>query len=223
MQQAILATLLLCSIGMVNSAPATTANVIIGIPDGQLQNLILTQSALWLFKATDIAGHEIIYVGCVGFNTLVSSTTELLGTAKLHATTTNAAGSTITGVAEVTTASQSRITIIVPESAISSLSSTPPIFASTSVDANVQPITNLGPIFVRSNESTSTVILEDALSTSHLTTLDSQGFTIVEVIGVFTKLNGNVVTTDLSFAGRIPSLALSKATDCILPVRLCRL
>ncbi|KAF6227708.1 hypothetical protein HO173_012038 [Letharia columbiana] len=27
---------------------------------------------------------------------------------------------------------------------------------STSVDANVQPITNLGPIFVRSNESTST-------------------------------------------------------------------
>lgn len=203
--------ILLFKIHVVNSAPATTANVVIEIPDGQIQNPIPSQRAPSLFKATDIAGHEIIYVGTVGLNTLGSSITELLGTAKL-VTTTNAAGSTITGVAEAVTGSQSTVFTIMPESIISSLSSPPPIFAFTTVDANGQPIVNLGQTFLKSNGSTPRAILENGISISYVTTLDSEASAIVETVGVFTRHNGSVVTSVLSFAGNSFPLALSTTT-----------
>lgn len=214
LQHAILATFVLFEIGLVNSAPATTGVVAIEISDGQVQNPVPTQAALSplsLFKATDIAGHEIIYVGSVGLDTLGSSITELFDTAKLI-TTTNAAGSTIMGVAEVTTASQSTITTMILENVIPNLSSTPSILAFTSIDADGQPVVNLGQTFVRSNGSTFTAILESGISTSYLTTLNPQGSTIFETVGVFTRSNGSVVTSALSFAGKISSLALSKTT-----------
>ena len=210
-QKSILATFLLYIIGTVKSAPATTQNVLREIPDGQIQNLNPTQSVPSLFKATDIAGVEIIYVGSVGLNTLGSLTTELLGTARL-ATTTNSAGSAIIGVVQVTVASQSAFTTIIPESVIPSLSSTPPFFAFQSVDANGQPIVNLGQTFVRSNGSTSTAILQTGISTSHITISDSQDSTTVEIVGVFTRSNGSVVTNALSFADKVSSLALSESS-----------
>lgn len=208
LHQAVFATFLLRIIGTVSSTPPTTKNVVLQISDGQIQNPIPTQSATSLFKATDIAGLNIIYVGSVGLNTLGSSTTELLGTAKLI-TTTNAAGSAVTGVLQVTTTSRSAITTIIPESIIPSLSSTPSIFAFSSADANGQPIINLGQTFVKPNGSTSTAVLETGISTSHVTISDSQDSTTVEIVGVFTNLNGSVVTNTLSFVAEVSSLTLS--------------
>ena len=47
------------------------------------------------------------------------------------------------------------------------------------------------------------------ISTSYLTTVDSQGFTVMETLGLLTRSNGSVVTNILSFVMNPSSLALS--------------
>lgn len=60
---------------IVSGAPATSGVVGIQIEDGQIQVPASPQSATSLYKAIDVAGHEIVYIGSVGLNSLGSSTT----------------------------------------------------------------------------------------------------------------------------------------------------
>ena len=202
-------TLVLTSIHVVNGAPATTGVVVIEIPDGQIQNPIPTKSGLSLFRATDVAGDDIFYVGSVGQNTWGSLTTDLFGTVK-PVTITNSAGLTITGLPEAS-ASQSSITSVVPESAIPTLSSIPPSFAFTTIDAKNHSVVNLGQIFTRKDGSTSTAFILSDISTSCLTTVNSQGSTVFETLGLFTRSNGSVATDTLSFVTDSSTLALYMA------------
>ena len=200
-------TLVLTSINVVDGAPATTGVDVIEIPDGQIQNPITTESGTSLFKATDIAGNEIFYVGSVGQNALGSTTTDLFGTVK-PVTTTNSAGSIITGLAEAS-ATQGGVASIIPASDIPTLSSTPPSFAFTTVDANSHTVIDLGQVLTWGDGSTLTAVLMSGITTSCHTTVNSQGSTISETFGLFTRSNGTVVTNTLSFATDSSSLALS--------------
>ena len=83
--------LVLVSSRVVEGTPATTGVVVIQIPDGQIQDPVPTKTGLSFFSATDIAGHEIFYVGSVKQNTVGSPITDLYGTVTPMATT-NSAG-----------------------------------------------------------------------------------------------------------------------------------
>ena len=203
----VLLTSVLTSINVVNGAPATTGVVVIEIPDGQIQDPIPTESGTSVFKATDIAGNEIFYVGSVGQNALGSTTTDLFGTVK-PVTITNSAGSTITGLAEAF-ATQGGIASIIPVADIPTLSSTPPSFAFTTVDSNSHTVIDLGQVLTGRNGRTSTAVLMSGVAISCHTTVNSQGSTISETFGLFTRSNGSVITDTLSFAMDSSSLPLS--------------
>lgn len=202
-------TLVLTSNHVVNAAPATTEAVVVEISDGQIQNPPPTRPGTSLFKATDIAGHEIFYMGSVGQNTLGFPITDLFGTVQ-PVTTTNSVGSIVTGLLEPSS-TQGSMANIMPVSAIPTLLSLPPSFAFTTVDANNRSVVNLGQVFTRANGSTSTAVILSGVSTSRLTTVNSQGSTVLETLGLFTQSNGSVVTSTLSFVTDSSSLALSIA------------
>lgn len=200
-------TLVLTSSPVVKGAPATTGAVVIEISDGQIQNPVPTKSGLSLFKATDVAGDEVFYVASVGQNTLGSSTTDVLGTVE-PVTTTDLAGSAISGLAEASETSGS-ITSIIPVSAIPTLLSIPPSFAFTTVDGQDHSIVNLAQTFTRVDGSISTAVILSDISTSYLTTTNAQGSTVFETLGLFTRSNGSVTTNTLSFVADSSSLTLS--------------
>lgn len=209
LQLVVAVTPVLASTNPISGAPATTGVVVNEISDGQIQIPIPTTSGTSLFKATDVAGQELFYVGSVGQNALGSTTTDLFETVK-PITTTDSAGSTITGLAE-SSATQGGIVGIVALADIPTLSSTPLSFAFTTVDANNHSVVNLGQVLTREDGSTSTAVIMSGISTSRLTTVNPQGSTISETFGIFTRSNGSVVTNTLSFATDSSSLAPSTA------------
>ena len=195
---------MLASSPVTANGSTTTGVVVVEIPDGQIQVPVPTKSGISLFKAIDLVGYEIFYVGSVAQNTSGSPITKLFGTIK-PVTTTNSAGLTVTGVVEAATTSGS-ITSLVPLSLIPILSPTPPSYA---FQSNNSPIVNLGQIFTREDGSISTAIILYGVSTSRIATVNSRGSTIFETVGLFTRSNGSVATNALAFVTDSASLTLS--------------
>lgn len=201
-------TLVLTSNHVVNGAPATTE----ASSNSQSQTPLPT-----LFKATDVVGHEIYYVGSVGKNTLGFPDTHLLGTIE-PVTTTNSAGFPVVGLLEPSPAQRSMATLV-PVSVIPTLSSPPPSFAFTTVDTNNRSVVNLGQVFTRENGSTSTAVIMSGVSTSHLTTVNSQGATVLKTLGLFTGPNGSVVTSALSFVtSLVPATSIAGKPSLIASI-----
>lgn len=206
LQLVVSVTPVLTSTDAVNGTPATTGVVVIEIPDGQIQNPTPTKSGTSFFRGTDVAGQVIFYVGSIGQNALGATTTDLFGIVR-SITTTNSAGSTITDLAE-SSATQGGIVSTIALSDIPTLSSTPPSFAFTTVNANNRSVVDIGQLLTGKDGSTSTAVILSGISTSCRTTVNSRGSTVSETFGIFTASNGSVVTNTLSFAMDSTSLSL---------------
>lgn len=186
--------------------PSTTEIVVLEIPDGQIKSLTLRSLEHRYSRPLTLRGMRYFmwdrsteYIGVPNHRAPI---TELFGTVK-PVTTTNSAGSTITGLAEAAT-NQGSIMSLIPVSLIPILS-----HAFKTLDANNNSVVNLGRIFTRENGIFSTAVILSGISTSCLTTVKSRGSTVFETVGLLTRPNGSVATHALAFMTDSASLALS--------------
>lgn len=201
----------------INTAPTATGVDVVEIGDGQIQVPVSAASAVSLFKAT-VAGCEIFYEASVELNATGGTTTRILRTVNA-VTTINSAGLTITGIPEVLSAasSWSAITTFVPISAIPVISSTPPIFTFTSVDANGQFEIKLGQVLTRVNGSIYTVVLNDGSSTTQTTTeassKETESGSLPTAFSLPTSSSWGLSTEAISNTSSSPSVTFSGSAD----------
>lgn len=198
-------------IALTTSLPSAAA--ITEIVKDQIEVPTTAQSALQILKATNIVGDEIYYLASVGTDSTGASTTVFLDTEAIT-TATNVAGSTVVGVPLALEISATSTTTLVPTTAISTVLSTPPTVAFTTVDTNGNQIVDIGQEFVRGNGSTFTAVLLSNVSTTSATTVNAQGSTVVQTVAVLTAENGSTVTDTLSFAN--PDSASTAAEDAFV-------